>query len=221
MNFSLFCIFLSHFCCWNAPQKSSGEHSKCAVCNLNTRTFQEMSENSESSDDSETDLDHADHSCLSMFASIDGTAVNQIITAEDLAVIPDSFPPFGCAISLHNKSYRTSTRTSATLTSTSSSSSAWMKCYSVIKGRYIFLTKNILNQTPIRAIPLDQITFFLSSANKRQRIPLSDLDILESDFSEFQIRVSGRRRAADGDVSGIMIDALSFPLFSFYFCINL
>ena len=73
-----------------------------------------------------------------------------------------------------------------------------MRSYVIIKGRYIFLTKCITDQTPLRIIPLEQITFLTSDRHKRKsptrnKNNNSENDNSENRFSEFEIRINGKR----------------------------
>ena len=115
---------------------------------------------------------------------VDGVLIKRMVTAADIAIIPDDFPPFSCSILSYYKDYKAST---------------WMRSYAVVKGRYIFLTRSAHDQTPIRIIPLDQITFHKSRLSRKNKFVRPHGKISADDYSEFRIRITGRRRLDDED----------------------
>lgn len=115
---------------------------------------------------------------------VDGVLIKRMITAADIVIIPDNFPPFSCSILSYYKHHKAST---------------WMRSYAVVKGRYIFLTRSAHDQTPIRIIPLDQITFHKSRLRRKNKFVRSQSNVLDDDYSEFRIRITGRKRSDDED----------------------
>lgn len=113
----------------------------------------------------------------------DGARVKRLIDAEALASIQDTFPSFGCSVVTYDKS--------------SESATNWTRSYAVVRGRFIFLTRSESDQTPLRAFPLEQITFHMHNSNRKEGSEESDNFSADDDYSEFEIRLNGRRRSAD------------------------
>lgn len=146
-----------------------------------------MSVTSDFTCDTEAALSYDLQSGMPVFDDVvNGVAIKRMITADDLAIIPDSFPAFSCSILSYYKSNK---------------ASSWMRSYAVVRGRYIFLTRSARDQTPIRIIPLDQITFYMSGASSNEKTIESLGDRKDKDFSEFHMRVTGRRRSDEEEES--------------------
>ena len=161
------------------------------------------SENTNSTNSTEVQLTYDRHSGMPVFPDVvDGILVNRLLTAEDITAIPDTFPSFSCSVLLYYKSSHHSKKY------LSHHSQKWMRSYVIIKGRYIFLTKCISDQTPLRIIPLEQITFLTSDRHKRKsptrnKNNNSENNNSENRFSEFEIRINGKRSVShenDSDV---------------------
>jgi hypothetical protein len=143
-----------------------------------------MTSRLDDSSEVESESDYSNTSGALIFTDYcDGVRVERLIDAKALSSIPDSFPPFGCSVVTYDKS--------------SESDSNWRRSYAVVKGRFIFLTRNESNQTPLRAFPLEQITFHMHNSNRRGGSDESDNFSADDDYSEFEIRLNGRRRSAD------------------------
>lgn len=143
-----------------------------------------MTSRLDDSSEVESESDYSSTSGVLIFNDYcDGARVERLIDAKALASIPDSFEPFGCSVVTYDKS--------------SESATNWMRSYAVVRGRYIFLTRNESDQTPLRAFPLEQITFHMHNSNRKEGSDEDDNFSADDDYSEFEIRLNGRRRSAD------------------------
>ena len=162
------------------------------------------SENTNSTNSTEVQLTCDRHSGMPVFPDVvDGILVNRLLTAEDITAIPDTFPHFSCSVLLYYKSSHHSKKY------LSHHSQKWMRSYVIIKGRYIFLTKCISDQTPLRIIPLEQITFLTSDRHKRKSPTRNKNNNSENNsencFSEFEIRINGKRSVSQESHSDVRI----------------
>lgn len=143
-----------------------------------------MTSRLDESSEVESESDYSNTSGALIFTDYrNGIRVESLIDAKALSSIPDSFPPFGCSVVTYDKS--------------SESTTSWMRSYAVVRGRFIFLTRSESDQTPLRAFPLEQITFHMHNSNRREGSDESDNFSADDDYSEFEIRLNGRRRSAD------------------------
>ena len=162
------------------------------------------SENTNSTNSTEVQLTYDRHSGMPVFPDVvDGSLVNRLLSAEDITAIPDTFPPFSRSVLLYYKSSHHSKKY------LSHHTRKWMRSYAIIKGRYIFLTKCIFDQTPLRIIPLEQITFLTSDRHKRKSPTRNKNNNSENNsencFSEFEIRINGKRSVSQESHSDVRI----------------
>ena len=162
------------------------------------------SENTNSTNSTEVQLTYDRHSGMPVFPDVvDGSLVNRLLSAEDITAIPDTFPPFSRSVLLYYKSSHHSKKY------LSHHTRKWMRSYAIIKGRYIFLTKCISDQTPLRIIPLEQITFLTSDRHKRKSPTRNKNNNSENNsencFSEFEIRINGKRSVSQESHSDVRI----------------
>lgn len=102
--------------------------------------------------------------------------------AADAATL-DPFPTFNCAVTTSEKSHGKATEVK--------------RCCAIIEGNLIKFSKNVSDKVPAKSFRLDQISFHMHSDGEQQNS--SDEFTANYDYSQFEMKVTGRKMATGGD----------------------